>query len=407
MKIISVSQLNRYIKEKLENDLILRDLWVKGEVSNFKHHSSGHMYFTLKDKAGSLKCVMFRSRNMTLDFLPQEGMAVIVRGYVTVFERDGLYQLYVEEMQPEGIGALYTAYIQLKERLEKEGLFAQSRKRSLPQFPAKVAVVTSLTGAAVRDVITVITRRSPNIHIIVVPVVVQGDSAPAQISEGIRLANEIEAVDIIIVGRGGGSIEELWAFNTELVARSIFHSRVPVISAVGHETDFTIADFVADRRAPTPSAAAELAVPDNDQVKKYITGLNFRLITGIKTRIKSNKDKLLILVHHKLLFRPKDEVQRKMQELDNLNRRLEYAVRKVVAEKKNQLAVAVSQLDGVSPLATLERGFAICTDKSGRTLKSKAGVKPGQTVEVTLTDGSLLCNVEKIKEGLYFGQKKN
>ena len=305
MKIISVSQVTGYIKEKLESDLILNNLWIKGEISNFKHHSSGHMYFTLKDRNSALRCIMFKSRNQSLDFAPREGMAVVARGSIAVYERDGQYQLYIEEMLPQGIGALYSAFLQLKDKLEKEGLFAPERKKPLPAFPKKIGIVTSPTGAAVKDIITVMTRRYPQVHIILIPVAVQGHEAPAQIAEGIRLANSIEGLELIIVGRGGGSIEELWAFNTEEVARSIESSSLPVISAVGHQTDFTIADFIADMRAPTPSAAAELAVPDCLQVRKHLNVLTQRLVAEVRNNLAALKDRVDRATQSPFLKNPK------------------------------------------------------------------------------------------------------
>ncbi len=401
MKIISVSQLTGYIKEKLESDLVLSNVWVRGEISNFKHHSSGHMYFTLKDQASALRCVMFKSRNCNLGFTPQEGMAVIARGYVTVYERDGQYQLYVEEMHRQGIGALYMAFLQLKEKLEKEGLFDQQRKRPLPAFPGKVGVVTSPTGAAVRDIITVMTRRYPQVHIILIPVAVQGDDAPVQIAQGIKLANTMAGLDVLIVGRGGGSIEELWAFNTEIVARSIYESKVPVVSAVGHETDFTIADFVADRRAPTPSAAAEIVVPDCTEIQKYLSALYQRLVMGMRNNLSALRERVDRAGESRVLKRPKDELYRKTQELDYMTRRLGQAMIVQLNGKKTALALQVSRLDDLSPLATMKRGYSICRDSKGRTIKQASKVRPGEGIEVLMLDGSLDCRVERVKEGNY------
>ena len=261
LKTFTVSEVNEYINKLLRGDIILRNLNVEGEISNFKLHSSGHMYFSIKDDNSRLRCVMFRGQSRLLKFLPEEGMKVIVKGYVALYERDGQYQLYIQEMQPAGIGALYLAYEQLKEKLEREGLFYESTKKPLPFLPERIGVVTSPTGAAIRDIISVINRRNPNVEIIIYPVLVQGTESKEQIVEAIDYFNKNNYVDVIIVGRGGGSIEELWSFNEEVVARSIFSSKIPIVSAVGHETDFTIADFVADMRAATPSAAAELVIP--------------------------------------------------------------------------------------------------------------------------------------------------
>lgn len=405
MKTITISQLTGYIKEKLESDLVLSNLWVKGEISNFKHHSSGHMYFTLKDRTSALRCIMFRSRNNSLNFLPTDGMAVIARGSVTVYERDGQYQLYVEEMQPDGTGALFTAYLQLKAKLEREGFFSLERKRPLPGFPHKVGVVTSPTGAAIRDIITVMQRRYPSTNIIIIPVKVQGDDAPQQIAEGIRLANKLKGMDVIIVGRGGGSIEELWAFNTELVARSIYESRVPVISAVGHETDFTIADFVADQRAPTPSAAAEIVVPDWLDLQKNIKGLNERLIIGVRGSVAAFKEKITRLNNSNVLKRPKDNLHNKMIDLDYLTRRLGQIIVTNLDQKKNGLALQASRLSALSPLATICRGYSICRDKQGLIVKKAISLTPGDNIELIMIDGTVECDVRRVKEG-YYGQKK-
>lgn len=406
MKVVSVSQITGYIKGILEKDIHLNNIWIQGEISNFKHHSSGHMYFTLKDRSSSLRCIMFRSRAGLLGFIPREGMAVMARGNIAVYERDGQYQLYVEEMQQQGIGALYTAFINLKERLEKEGLFEQSRKRMLPGFPRKIGVITSPTGAAVRDIVTVISRRCPQVHIILIPVAVQGDEAPGQIAEGIRLANSIEDIEVIIVGRGGGSIEELWAFNTEVVARSIGTSRIPVVSAVGHETDYTIADFVADLRAPTPSAAAEIVVPDLAEIKKQVTSLTQRLVFGIRSKVRTCRERAERCMDTQFLRRPKDDLFRKMQDVDQLVKRLNQAVTAVAGEKKNRLALQVSRLNDLSPLATLGRGYAICRDKQGKVVNKTEQVINGEHLEIVLQDGLVDCIVEKIKEGGY-GQKES
>lgn len=405
MRIITVSQVTGYIKEKLENDIQLNNIWLQGEISNFKHHSSGHMYFTLKDRGSSLRCIMFRSRAGYLGFTPREGMAVLARGSIAVYERDGQYQLYVEEMQQQGIGALYTEFVRLKAKLEQEGLFDPSRKRPLPTFPRKIGIITSQTGAAVRDIITVIVRRYPHVHLILIPVAVQGEEAPGQIAAGIQLANDVEDMELIIVGRGGGSIEELWAFNTEVVARSISASKIPVISAVGHETDYTIADFVADLRAPTPSAAAEIAVPDLAEIRKHVTGLTQRLVLGIRGKVRSLRERTERCTDSRFLKRPKDDLYRKMQDVDNLTRRLSQSITGIISEKKNKVSLQVSRLNDLSPLGTLSRGYAICRDRQGKVMKKAQEVKTGVNVEIVLQDGLLDCIVEKVKESSY-GQKK-
>lgn len=401
MQIISIKELTARIKERLETDFLLNNVWLKGEVSNFKHHSSGHMYFTLKDNSAAIKCVMFRSRNQSLIFRPQAGMSVIARGNVTVYERDGQYQLYVDEMQPHGFGSLHLAFLQLKEKLEREGFFHPSRKKPLPGFPRKIGVVTSPTGAAVRDVINVLTRRYPQVHIIIVPVAVQGDAAPRQISDGIRNANLLPEIDVLIVGRGGGSIEELWAFNTEEVARAIFESALPIISAVGHETDFTIADFVADLRAPTPSAAAEMVVPDRREVQKYIDSLSARLTIGTRKYFSFLREKVKRAEESTVIKRPKDNLHRKMQDLDKLHRRLAQSIELQLDRKRSSMALQAAHLDNLSPLATLKRGYGICLGVDGRTLRTSGMVKKGEEINVILSDGTIDCTVTKIKEGIY------
>lgn len=400
MRIVTVSELTNYIKGKLEGDQILRNIWVKGEISNFRHHSSGHMYITLKDEGSALKAIMFKSRNGQLLFRPDNGMGVLARGNISLYERDGQYQLYVDEMQPDGIGALHMAFVQLKEKLEKEGLFAAHRKKTLPLFPLKVGVVTSPTGAAIRDIITVMQRRLPKAHIIIMPVAVQGEEAPAQIARGIELINGLADIDVIIVGRGGGSLEELWAFNTEVVARSIYVSRIPVISAVGHETDFTIADFVADHRAPTPSAAAEMAVPDHRELTRHIYNLRERLKCAVVTKLHAEKKRLGAYLMRAPFVRPKDKVYRLNQELDYLTRQLAQVTAIHMEGKKHELALKAAKLNALSPLDTLTRGFGICRTLDGSNVISGIRmVEPGQDIEVVMHDGWLECSVLRKGEG--------
>ncbi len=400
MRVISVAELNRYIKDKLENDLLLNRLWLKGEISNFKNHSSGHLYFTLKDRQAAVKCVMFRSRAAGVEFVPKDGMSVIARGYVSVFERDGQYQLYVEELQPDGIGALYIAFQQLKEKLEREGLFADEIKKPIPKVPKRIAVVTSPTGAAVRDIINVLHRRCPSVEIILVPVAVQGDNAPPEIAEAINNVNLITDIDVIIVGRGGGSLEELWAFNTEIVARSIFASRIPIISAVGHETDYTIADFVSDLRAPTPSAAAELATPDLRDMALRLKNMSDRLSTAVYDQIEKNRTKVQLYSRSTVLSRPFDRINMLSQKVDFLTSRLEQSTKTIFQNRSNRFGVAVEGLSKLSPLATLERGYAFCqADKTGQVVTKTAQVQVGQRLSVRLSDGILGCTVDNVEEG--------
>ncbi|WP_157724158.1 exodeoxyribonuclease VII large subunit [Thermincola potens] len=397
---MTVAELNNYIKEKLEGDLFLNNIWLKGEISNFKFHYSGHMYFTLKDAQATIKCVMFRSRCSNLKFLPENGMGVVARGRVGVYERDGQYQLYIEEMQPDGIGTLYIAFQQLKEKLEKEGLFDQKLKKKLPRLPKRVAVVTSPTGAAVRDIITVLHRRCPHIEILLIPVAVQGENAPPEIARAIEMVNAYGQADVIIVGRGGGSLEELWAFNTEIVARSIFASSIPVVSAVGHETDFTIADFVADLRAPTPSAAAELVAPNYLELVQRLAELQERLVLGINFYLQKNRNRLEVCMKSRVMSRPMDLIQSLVQKLDYTVARLEQAMRGFHREKASRFQVACAGLNNLNPLATLERGYAVCRDKvTGSPKTTISQFRVGETVEIILRDGLVDCTVERTEEG--------
>ncbi|WP_152908948.1 exodeoxyribonuclease VII large subunit [Thermincola ferriacetica] len=397
---MTVAELNNYIKEKLEGDLFLNNIWLKGEISNFKFHYSGHMYFTLKDAQATIKCVMFRSRCSNLKFLPENGMGVVARGRVGVYERDGQYQLYIEEMQPDGIGTLYIAFQQLKEKLEKEGLFNQELKKKIPRLPKRVAVVTSPTGAAVRDIITVLHRRCPHIEILLIPVAVQGENAPPEIARAIEMVNAYGQADVIIVGRGGGSLEELWAFNTEIVARSIFASSIPVVSAVGHETDFTIADFVADLRAPTPSAAAELVAPNYLELVQRFAELQERLVLGINFYLQKNRNRLEVCMKSRAMSRPMDLIQSLVQKLDYTVVRLEQAMRGFHREKGNRFRVACAGLNNLNPLATLERGYAVCRDKvTGSPKTTISQFRVGETVEIILRDGLVDCTVERTEEG--------
>ncbi len=399
LRILTVSELTNYIKSKLEGDSTLRGMWVKGEISNFKHHTSGHMYFTLKDHGSALRAVMFKGRNRLLQFRPDNGMGVMAMGYISLFERDGQYQLYVDDMQPDGIGALHLAYVQLKEKLEREGLFDVGRKRRLPLIPRKVGVVTSPTGAAVRDIITVLRRRFPQSQVIIVPVAVQGEEAPGQIARGIEVINGIQEVDVVIVGRGGGSIEELWAFNSEIVARSIYASKIPVISAVGHETDFTIADFVADHRAATPSAAAELAVPDCKELLRYICGIQERLNNAVTGKVSSERKRLKGLLQRNVFIRPKERIFRLAQELDYFCRELHQAADKRKQKWKHDLSLHLARLHALSPLATMARGYSISrTLPEGKVVSRIDQVTTGQNILVTLSDGSIKCSVLQKEE---------
>ncbi len=396
--ILSVSQVNKYIKDLISKDIVLSGLWVRGEISNFKNHYSGHFYFTLKDEKGVLKCVMFRSNASALAFLPEDGMKVLIRGYISVFERDGQYQLYAEEMQPDGVGALHIAFEKLKKKLQSEGLFDERRKRKLPFIPSAIGVVTSSTGAVVRDIINVLSRRFYNVNIKVYPVQVQGEQAAGQIARAIRRLNQLENVDVIIIGRGGGSLEELWAFNEEIVARSIYESRIPVISAVGHETDFTISDFVADVRASTPSAAAELVMPERTVVENQLDSLKMRLRNAILKRTSMDRMKLKRLGDSVAFKQPYNKVYQERLMLDVQKRYLANALRAANNKYRSMLSTFAAKLDTLSPLNSLARGYSIIRSRKDDTLvKSIKSVGIGDRLEVFLRDGRLNCIVEDIK----------
>lgn len=396
MRILSVQELTKYIKELVEKDYQLANIWVKGEISNFKAASSGHLYFTLKDDCSCLKVVMFRSRSRLVPFRPENGMSVTVRGYISVYERDGTYQLYAEELEPDGTGALYLAFEQLKERLQGEGLFDRKHKKKLPLLPRRIGIVTSPTGAAIRDIVEIIRRRWSGREIILVPVLVQGEGAPPAVARGIQLLNQLGGIDLIIVGRGGGSLEELWAFNTEIVARSIFYSDVPVISAVGHETDVTISDFVADARAATPSAAAEMAVPDKRETERYIQALRTRLTRVIEEKVGEGRRRLNASLANRIFTRPVDTLcGTRQQPLDFLSRRLGQGIRGEVEREGSRLAVLAGRLQTLSPLATLSRGYSVCTTPDGKQVISDAeAVGAGERLAVRLHRGLLHCIVE-------------
>ncbi|MDI6906771.1 MAG: exodeoxyribonuclease VII large subunit [Thermoanaerobacterales bacterium] len=399
MRIVGVSELTAYLKERLEGDPFLANVWVRGEVCNCHYHSSGHVYFALREKGALLRAVMFRSRAGRHSFRLQNGLAVVARGAIGLYERDGQYQLYVEEVEPEGVGAYYAALEQLKARLQAEGLFDERRKRPLPALPLRIGLVTSPVGAAVRDVITIAAKRWPLAEIVLAPVSVQGDSAPYEIARGIRMLNGVDGIDVIVVGRGGGAPEELWAFNTEMVARAIFHSRVPVVSAVGHEKDVTIADLVADRRAATPSAAAELLCPDRMDVARYLTGLAHRLARAVNARLDRGQHRLSALLRSRALARPVETVcGQRHRAVDLLAVRLRRGAEAVISRRSADLGQAAARLDPLSPLATLARGYSICRrEADGAILRDAAMVGVGEKVGVLLHSGRLRCTVSAVE----------
>lgn len=397
--ILSVSEVNRYVKEIICRDLILTNLWVKGEMSNYKPHYSGHMYFTLKDDKGLLKCVMFKSHAGGLKFSAENGMKVIIRGYISVFERDGQYQLYVEEMQPDGIGSLHIAFEQLKKKLNEEGLFDESIKKPIPFLPRNIGVVTSVTGAVIKDIIHVLNRRFRNVHLKIYPVQVQGDLAAQQIARAVRRLNELDCVDVIIIARGGGSLEELWAFNEEIVARSVYASRIPVISAVGHETDFTICDFTADLRAPTPSAAAELVVPEKQMLIQRLVNLDVRLKNALYQSVNMKRMKLQRLQESTVFRQPMNRIYQERMRLDALNKSILNALLAKKERANMAFAGLVGKLEALSPLNTMARGYGIVrAAATGKVLKSVKGIRPGECIEVRLKDGKLSCSVNTVDE---------
>ncbi|MDR1927071.1 MAG: exodeoxyribonuclease VII large subunit [Oscillospiraceae bacterium] len=393
-RVLSVAQLNTYVKLLLEEDDNLCNLFVTGEISNFKDHFSGHWYFTLKDAAASISAVMFKNANARLPFLPQNGMRVLVRGRVSVYDRDGKYQLYAEDMQPDGLGARYLAYEQLKERLAAEGLFAPERKQVIPMLPARVGIVTSGAGAALRDVLQILARRFPAAQPVLCPVQVQGAGAAQQIAAAVALFNERKAADVLIVGRGGGSLEDLWAFNEEVVARAVAASVIPVISAVGHETDTTICDFVADLRAPTPSAAAELAVPDARELAEYIQALRQRMLQALRRGLKQREEALEALRTRAVFRQPARLMQPAHLRLDATEQRIRSGAQDYLRERRGALARLCGQMEALSPLAVLARGYAIVR-RGNALLYSVRALRPGDPLELRFFDGTAQVRVER------------
>ena len=384
---VTVSDLNKYIKDKIANDENLSSILVKGEISNFKNHYTGHMYFTLKDENSLIKCVCFKTYAEKLTFMPKDGMKVIVLGSVSVFERDGIYQIYIKMMEEDGQGDLYTKFKELKDKLEKEGLFDEIHKKKIPLMPRVIGVLTSQTGSVIRDIINVSTRRNPNVYIRLLPVPVQGDGAAEKIANGIKFMNENQLADVLILARGGGSLEDLWPFNEEIVARSIYDSKIPIISAVGHETDFSISDFVSDLRAPTPSAAAELAVPDVYEIKRKISNLQDRLRMALMKKLEVMKLRFEKCMSSSVFKEPLRRVNDNYLNIDNLLKRLESSMKIKQEKSKNKYIEIVSKLDALSPLKTLSRGYSI-TEKNGKIIKSRNELEKGDKIEIKFIDGT-------------------
>ena len=383
---ITVTELNLYIKDKFNKDEYLNNVLIKGEISNFKHHYTGHMYFTLKDENSLIKCIMFKSYTSNLNFVPRDGMKVIILGTVSVYERDGVYQIYCKGMREDGLGSLHVAYEELKAKLEKEGLFDQKYKKSIPKMPKCIGVLTSNTGAVIRDIINVSTRRNPNVHIRLLPVPVQGEGASVKIANAIKIMNERNLADVIILARGGGSLEDLWPFNEEIVARAIFDSELPVISAVGHETDFSISDFVADLRAPTPSAAAELAVPNISDVLMKLDNYNFRYKNSLKKKIEVMRLRYEKCMMHKAFKDPLQNIQDKYVYLDNINKSMQLNMNNKIQSSRTKMVELITKLDNISPLKTLTRGYSII-EKNDIVVKSVNDLNIDDEINIRLIDG--------------------
>lgn len=391
-KPITVTNLNKYIKDRVAEDEYLKSVFVKGEISNFKHHYTGHMYFTLKDENSLIKCIMFKSSTATLKFVPKDGMKVLVLGSVAVFERDGVYQIYVKAMQEDGIGDLYKEYEKLKNKLEKEGYFDKKHKQKIPFMPETIGVLTSQTGSVIRDIINVSTRRNPKVHIRLFPIPVQGKGAEIEIADSIRVMNDKKLADVLILARGGGSIEDLWPFNEEITAKAIYNSNIPIISAIGHETDFTISDFVADLRAPTPSAAAELAVPDIQEVNIKLDTYRNRYKNALKKKIEYMKLRYEKCMASKVFTDPTSKIKELYIELDNQIKLLENNTINKVKDLKTVAVEIISKLDTLSPLKTLTRGYTIA-EKNRKSIKSIKELKKDDIINLKFIDGNVETKV--------------
>lgn len=405
-KIFTVGQINRYIRNLLENDFILSSLLVKGEISNFKAHSSGHLYFTLKDASGALSCVMFRQDAAGLPFEPENGMQVVVYGHISLYEKTGQYQLYAEFMEPLGIGALQVAFEQLKEKLAAEGLFDGDFKREIPKNPSCIAVITSPTGAAVRDILQIVKRRDPNVKVAIFPTLVQGEQAAADIVRSLKLVNEWGKADVIILGRGGGSMEDLWCFNDENVARAVFASEIPVISAVGHETDFTITDFVADMRAPTPSAAAELATTPLAERREAFHRLELRLERDVSALLTSCRRRLDLLKSRPVMERPLERIYRTMMDVEETQQRLDKEMTNRLMQRAERWQYLTNRLEAASPLAVMSRGYVMAVTLSGKLLTSVKQAEVGDRVILHLQDGKMETNIQE-KEVFTHGEEES
>ncbi len=393
-KICTITELNEYLKAMFDSNPNLNGVYVRGEISNYKFHSSGHHYMTLKDETSVIRAVMFKYDAGKLNFRPESGMKVIAKGRVSVFPRDGQYQLYISDMIPDGVGALYVAFEQLKKRLGDEGLFSAEHKKQLPVYPSKIAVITSPTGAAVRDILRILKARYPLADVIVCPVLVQGPDAPADICEMIEYVNLHNLADLIITGRGGGSIEDLWGFNDERLARAIFASQIPVISAVGHEPDVTISDFVADVRAATPSNAAEIAVPDSMTLRKNVNDYTNRIYSYLVSKITFNRELVKNISGKNIMKSPWMFYQERRLNLDFLSEKLSSAASRKVLKSRENFAALVAALDAMSPLKVLSRGYSIVSNSNGKIIKKVSDTRTGDKIDVRVEDGSIKCTVD-------------
>ena len=385
-KALSVSELNSYIKNKIADDEYLNNILIKGEISNFKHHYTGHMYFTLKDDNSLIKCIMFKSYTSNLKFVPKDGMSVLAFGTVSVFERDGVYQLYCKAMQEDGMGSLYKAYEELKNKLEKEGLFSKEHKKKLPVMPKIIGVLTSNTGSVIKDIINVSTRRNPNVYIRLYPVPVQGEGAGVKIADAIKVMNEKKLADVLILARGGGSLEDLWPFNEEVVARAIYDSEIPVVSAVGHETDFSISDFVADLRAPTPSAAAEIVVPNIVDIEQNLNTYNIRLKNALRKKVEIMRMRYEKSMKSRVYTDPLKIVNDNYVKLDMLIKSMNNSITNKIQASKTRAIKNFSKLDALSPLKTLSRGYSII-EKDSKIVKKVEDLQKDDVIDIRLENG--------------------
>ena len=392
-KIYSVTEINKYIKMVLDKSTILSDINIEGEITNFKSHYTGHLYFTLKDETSSIKCIMFKSYASNLKFKPEDGMKVNLKGAISVYEAAGTYQIYVKSIEPDGIGNLYLAYEQLKNRLNKEGLFDKLNKKQIPYLPKRVGVITSKTGAVVNDIINVTTRRYEKVNLLIYPATVQGDLVGETVSKGIRYFNENNNVDVIIIARGGGSFEDLFGFNDEKLAYEIFKSNIPVISAVGHETDYTICDFVSDLRAPTPSAAGELVYPEMSNLKFKLSGYNNRNKMAIDSYILRKKEYIKRIKASRLEKLPLDIINSYRMNILNKSNINEHSINNKISEYKNKLKGNIIKIDSLSPLKTLVRGYSICNNLDGSIINKIDDVKKDDKISITLTDGKISAKI--------------